>query len=242
MFEWFDFDVLLAVVAALTQATTGILGWRVTVSGVPKDERRKLIYEVIFIGATACGIIAAGLAAHRSTSLIGELHAKMHVDRFVFFPRGSDPSLPDNNPRLIVGEELAGLAHSTNRGALPFQHLGVACEMTITPILAPTAEDRLFDQLLVDQKNRLNQVNKNEVLQGDNQDFGCITKDRLPITEEQYEDLLRGTTKDGTPLVVYVTIFMKYTDKLGKELATENCWHVYVGAPDKPLDCLNHNR
>lgn len=134
---------------------------------------------------------------------------------------------------------------ATNRGALPVQHLRAACELTITPVLNPADEDRLFGQLAVDQKTRLEQPNGNEVLQGDNQRFGCVTKDKLPLTKEQFDQL---TGVNGTyPKALYLTLLMRYTDKLGSELTTENCWHVYIGkagktgGPTEPLDCFSHN-
>lgn len=235
-FDWFDVDVVIAVVATLTQATTGILGWRVTMSGVPTDQVRKRIYEWIFIGASAVGVIAAGLAAHRSTNLVGELHAKVHIDKFWFvaYPGGTP-----NNPAVGVGKYLTGDVMSTNRGALPVQHFRVACELTVTPVLGREAEDRLFDQLSVDQKDRLNQPDTTEVLQGDNKGFGCVTKDKIPIDQPTFDALTKSN--NGTWSVVYVTILVRYTDKLGKDLTTENCWHVYVGLPDKPVDCFDHN-
>jgi hypothetical protein len=241
-FDWFNMDVFIALVAATAQAVTGILGWRVTVHGVPHATRKKKIYESIFVFATICGIIAAVAAAHRSANLVGQIHAKMHVDQFGFLIRSTLPnplSLITGQP--VAGQPLAGVGKSTNRGGLPAQHFRVACELTISPILDPSAEDRLFDQLEIDQKARLKQPNLNEVLQGDNQDFGCATKDNIPLTDDQIKELRIGM-KDGKPEVVYLMILMQYTDKLGEELVTENCGHFQMNMINQRIDCLNHNR
>jgi hypothetical protein len=228
-------DVILALVAAIGQAITGWLGWHVTVDRVRTE--RKRLYKWVFIGATVVGIIATGLAANRSANLIGQLHAKMHIDRFGFlFPGGQM-----NSPGIAIGQPLTGLVTATNRGALPVQKLKVGCELTMGPVLAPADEDKLFDKLAIDQRKRLEQLNGNEVLQGDNTQFGCFTKDGIPLTEEQFHRLIIGTDVDGKPLAVYVMILMRYTDKLGETLATENCGHLYIAKPDSPIDCLNHN-
>lgn len=240
-FDWFDVDVVLALIAATAQAVTGYLGWAASVDRIKKG--RKTLYRGVFVFATICGIISTVAAAHRAVNLVNELHAKMHVDDFRFqSPRG-DIVDPDFS---LIGRQLAGVVTSTNRGALPVQHLRAACEVTITPVLSPADEDRLFDQLSVDQKDRLEQPNQNEVLQGDNQKFACLTKDRAPLTEEQFKQLTEGV--NGKLSVLYVTLLMRYTDKLGKDLTTENCWHFYFGRVGSvpgfktPLDYLNHNR
>jgi hypothetical protein len=234
-FDWFDLDVVIAVVAAATQATTGFLGWRVTVSGVPQDARRKRIYECIFIIAAVVGVLAAGLAAHRSTNLIGELHAKMHIDKVFFY------SPPDGALGPVIGRELTAMLQATNRGALPVGHLRDACELTISPVLNPPDEDRLFDRLALDQKQRLEQPNDNEVLQGDNVSLPCVTRDRKTVLTKEQFDELKGMNGRRPTLVIYVTYLLRYEDKLGKELSTEGCWHAYIDQPDHILNCLKHN-
>ncbi|MGA7769749.1 MAG: hypothetical protein WCA27_26400, partial [Candidatus Sulfotelmatobacter sp.] len=64
-------DVALAVLAATAQVVTGFLGWRVTVDGV--REERKKIYELLFILASAIGIVAVGSAAYRGSQISRDL-------------------------------------------------------------------------------------------------------------------------------------------------------------------------
>lgn len=103
-------DILWVACAAIAQAVTSFLGWRVTVDGVKKE--RKRLYEFIFIAAAVCGIIATIVAASRTANLVGQLHGKMHIDQFWFAIPGGQA----NNPMVAVGREVTGIARSTNRG------------------------------------------------------------------------------------------------------------------------------
>jgi hypothetical protein len=215
------FDVVLVLVAACGQGLTGYLGWRVTNDGV--NPKRKKFYEAIFGIATACGILATVGIAYRNMNLLEQLHAKLHVDSIIL-----------KRPRP---EWLAGMASMTNRGAVPAKNLAVACELTISPVMKPEDEDRLFEEMIHENKQRLSQRNGNEVLQGDNQQAGCVTRNpNRKLSPEEVIGIDKGT------LVVYEMLLATYDDKIDKGLTTELCGHVYVNDPIHVVDCLNHNR
>jgi len=64
-------DIALPVLAALAQALTGFLGWRVTVDGV-RPERKKR-YEILFGLASLVGVVSVGVVAYRGNQVSGDL-------------------------------------------------------------------------------------------------------------------------------------------------------------------------
>jgi hypothetical protein len=65
-------DIALPVLAAVAQALTGYLGWRVAEDGVQPE--RKTLYEWMFIAATFVGIVSVGVAAYRGSQISGDLN------------------------------------------------------------------------------------------------------------------------------------------------------------------------
>jgi len=64
-------DITLAVLAFLSQFLTAYLGWRVTVDGV--QEKRKKLYELLFIIGGLVGALSIGLATYRASAVAGDL-------------------------------------------------------------------------------------------------------------------------------------------------------------------------
>ena len=64
-------DIVLAVLAFVTQFLTAYLGWRITVDGV--RENRKKLYESLFVIGGLIGAISIGIAAFRTNGIARDL-------------------------------------------------------------------------------------------------------------------------------------------------------------------------
>lgn len=71
-------DILLVAIAAMSQAVTGYLGWRVTVDGGAPSKRKKL-YKGSFIICAALGFLATVGVAYRGGSVGKDLDQIKHT-------------------------------------------------------------------------------------------------------------------------------------------------------------------
>ena len=60
-------DIAVAVAAGICQLLTAWLGWRITMSPIdPEQKKKRILYEGLFISAGLLGVFFVGLAAYRT--------------------------------------------------------------------------------------------------------------------------------------------------------------------------------
>ncbi len=202
-------DLSAVAVAAVAQALSGYLGWRVTVDGV-REERQKR-YEIVFVACAALGVLATVLTAYRGSNIAAELSG---IDREIStLARHAEMvfvTFTSDEPELFVGKPAGFNVTYRNAGNATANNVAGFGRVFLVPNVKDETQRANIEKFQTEWALARDRVAKGTVPPGGMNLLTFTARGDRPITSADMDAL-----KDGSEYLLIITS-LEFEDQTGQ--------------------------